>query len=214
MNNLVKLVEKYPCLYDNTVEEYSDSHVTEKAWEEISSKMNWTIPDCKLKWSKAKMEFMENIKTQIGGSKYRRYYLFDSMRFLVPFIRVTYSDENQGDMHLRVQSLKRKLQAMQAAEENPRKMFLLSLVPDVKNLTDENMRSLKVEITSLVQKFHAIQSEKSNVASGPEQSEVNQPRTQVVSPLVVNEARSLSPVSPDDSDSDDSDDDDLPVLVL
>ncbi|CAH2004942.1 unnamed protein product [Acanthoscelides obtectus] len=45
--------------------------------------------------------------------------------------------------------------SMQRANtDNPRRMFLLSLLPDIENLSNDNMRLLKIEMMSLIQKYH------------------------------------------------------------
>lgn len=38
--NLIVLVQKYPCLYDMESAEYSDQHRKENAWEEIGKIIN------------------------------------------------------------------------------------------------------------------------------------------------------------------------------
>lgn len=35
-------VEKYPCLYNHTIADYSRKDITERAWSEISKEVNWT----------------------------------------------------------------------------------------------------------------------------------------------------------------------------
>jgi hypothetical protein len=38
----VKTVEKYPCLYNYTLPEYSRRDLTERAWINVAKKMNYT----------------------------------------------------------------------------------------------------------------------------------------------------------------------------
>lgn len=38
----VQIVEKYPCLYNYNLDEYSRRDITEKAWDEIAEEMKWT----------------------------------------------------------------------------------------------------------------------------------------------------------------------------
>jgi len=40
--NFVRIVEKYPCLWDQTTVEYSQRDLTEKAWKAISKEVNDT----------------------------------------------------------------------------------------------------------------------------------------------------------------------------
>lgn len=38
--NFVRIIEEYPCLYNNKLAEYSRKDVTEKAWSEVAQKTN------------------------------------------------------------------------------------------------------------------------------------------------------------------------------
>lgn len=37
----VETIEKYPCLYNNTLSEYARKDITDKAWSEVAVKMKW-----------------------------------------------------------------------------------------------------------------------------------------------------------------------------
>lgn len=38
--NFVKVIEEYPCLYNNKLPEYSRKDVTDKAWLEVAQRTN------------------------------------------------------------------------------------------------------------------------------------------------------------------------------
>ncbi|CAH2242102.1 jg2141 [Pararge aegeria aegeria] len=40
--NFVQLIEQYPCLYNNTLPDYSRKDVVDKAWGEVAETMQWT----------------------------------------------------------------------------------------------------------------------------------------------------------------------------
>ncbi|CAH2007604.1 unnamed protein product [Acanthoscelides obtectus] len=60
--NFVALVEAYPCLYDNTREDYHMIHVQERAWAKIAKDIGEgaTIADCK-KGGRIYVEVTRNI---------------------------------------------------------------------------------------------------------------------------------------------------------
>ncbi|CAH1983597.1 unnamed protein product [Acanthoscelides obtectus] len=56
--------------------------------------------------------------------------------------------------------------SMQRADtENPRRMFLLSLLPDIENLSNDNMRLLKIDMMSLIHKYHIAEQNQQSPAT-------------------------------------------------
>ncbi|XP_023939579.2 uncharacterized protein LOC112046946 [Bicyclus anynana] len=98
--NLVQLVEKYPCIYNNTLPDYSRKDVVDKAWAEIAESMDWPVTSCQSKWKNMRNGFVRSIKlAPDGSSKNQRkmYYLHNEMQFLVPFVKVSvYSEEHES----------------------------------------------------------------------------------------------------------------------
>ncbi|KAG8238879.1 hypothetical protein J437_LFUL018440, partial [Ladona fulva] len=87
--NLGQRIEKYPCLYNHTLPEYSRKEVTEKAWSKVAKVMKWSVDDCKEKWKKVRNEFLQSLKPGPSGSsaKHKKlYYLHDIMQFKVPYL--------------------------------------------------------------------------------------------------------------------------------
>ncbi|CAG4961967.1 unnamed protein product [Parnassius apollo] len=93
----VQIVEKYPCLYNNNLAEYSRKYLTEKAWSEVANEMQWTINDCKEKWKNIRNGFVRSLKPKASESATTRkkYYLHDKMQFILPYVKpVVHIEEN------------------------------------------------------------------------------------------------------------------------
>ncbi|XP_063629194.1 uncharacterized protein LOC134800639 [Cydia splendana] len=86
----VQEVEKYPCLYNYTLGDYSRKDATEKAWSEVGKIFNLTHSQCKEKWKNLRAVFVRHTKPAPSGSssKYKKpYYLADAMQFTIPYIK-------------------------------------------------------------------------------------------------------------------------------
>ncbi|XP_050308275.1 uncharacterized protein LOC126744762 [Anthonomus grandis grandis] len=80
--NFVALVEAYPCLYDNTREDYHMNHVQERAWAKIAKDIGEgaTIADCKKRWK-------TYVPSGSGASVKRPYYLSEYICFVLPITK-------------------------------------------------------------------------------------------------------------------------------
>ncbi|KAF5269544.1 hypothetical protein FQR65_LT17964 [Abscondita terminalis] len=72
----VQEVEKFPCLYNYKLPQYSRKDITEAAWNKIGKEMNMTV-------------FVRHMKPAPSGSaaKKKQYYLTDVMQFVLPFVK-------------------------------------------------------------------------------------------------------------------------------
>ncbi|XP_076655286.1 uncharacterized protein LOC143360381 [Halictus rubicundus] len=191
MTCFVQLIEKYPCLYNHTLSDYSRKDITEKAWNEVANEIKWRVADCKEKWRNIRNGFVRSLKPAASGSsakQRRQYYLHDVMQFVLPFVKPITHIEKCGkiptppneeiqqtedrddtttdttdDMDREIQnentSRRKKLKFNEMDEmfikylerktknstEDHRKMFLLSLLPDLHKLTDSEMREFKMK---------------------------------------------------------------------
>ncbi|XP_044756990.1 uncharacterized protein LOC123315387 [Coccinella septempunctata] len=96
----VQLIENRPCLYNNTLQEYSRKDVTEKAWAEIARSMEWTVADCKEKWKNIRNGFVRSLKPLPLGSTSKTkklYYLHDAMQFVLPYVRPIQQSQNTSN---------------------------------------------------------------------------------------------------------------------
>ncbi|XP_072399864.1 uncharacterized protein [Diabrotica undecimpunctata] len=88
---LVQEVEKHPCLYNYTLNEYSRKDITEKAWNDIGRELNLTGTECKEKWKNLRAVFVRHMKSAPSGSSAKSkkpYYLTDVMQFTLPYVKV------------------------------------------------------------------------------------------------------------------------------
>ncbi|XP_023312365.1 uncharacterized protein LOC111692546 [Anoplophora glabripennis] len=87
----VSVVEAFPCLYDNTREDYHMSHVQERAWAKIAKNIGEgaTIADCKKR--NLRGSYTKHLKTYMpsgsGASAKRSYYLSEYISFVLPFTK-------------------------------------------------------------------------------------------------------------------------------
>ncbi|XP_028136200.2 uncharacterized protein LOC114330948 [Diabrotica virgifera virgifera] len=87
---LVQEVEKHPCLYNYTLNEYSRKDITENAWNDIGRELNLTGNECKDKWKNLRAVFVRHMKSAPSGSSKSKkpYYLTDAMQFALPYVKV------------------------------------------------------------------------------------------------------------------------------
>ncbi|KAL3273910.1 hypothetical protein HHI36_015337 [Cryptolaemus montrouzieri] len=92
----VSEVEKYPCLYNYTMKEYSKKNITEKAWSEVGKAMNLSPLQSKERWKNLRSVFVRNLKPSPSGtSKKKKYYLTDVMQFAIPYIKLSGTTSNR-----------------------------------------------------------------------------------------------------------------------
>lgn len=101
--SFVKLVERHPCLYDSTVEDYYRGYVQDKAWETIAQIIgpDVTVKECKSRWRNLRGRFTKHLKSNASSdpaeNNKRPYYLADHLSYLLPFTKPKKSHtENEG----------------------------------------------------------------------------------------------------------------------
>uniref|UniRef100_A0A034VTT5 Transcription factor Adf-1 n=1 Tax=Bactrocera dorsalis TaxID=27457 RepID=A0A034VTT5_BACDO len=90
---LVETVEKYPCLYNNTLKEYSNRNCTEAAWVEVAEELSSTPDVVKDKWKVFRSIFVRRLKKMHMGELIKPYYLHEHMQFLIPYLRKSWDPE-------------------------------------------------------------------------------------------------------------------------
>ncbi|XP_030758047.1 uncharacterized protein LOC115883776 [Sitophilus oryzae] len=99
-NNIrfVQIIEKYSCLYNYNLSEYSRRDVTEKAWCDIAEETNSTVSLAKDKWKNLTSIFVRKRKLPPSGpgKKGKPYYLNKYMEFIVPLIKT--QNTGQGNV--------------------------------------------------------------------------------------------------------------------
>lgn len=86
----VQEVEKYPCLYNYKLSDYSKKDVTDRAWSDVGKIFNMTESQSKEKWKNLRAVFVRHIKPAPSGSSSKNkkaYYLADAMQFTIPYIK-------------------------------------------------------------------------------------------------------------------------------
>ncbi|CAH4036285.1 unnamed protein product [Pieris brassicae] len=178
--DFVRIIEQYPCLYDNRLAEYSRKDVTDQAWSEVSHLTNTSVSECQVKWRNIRNGFVRSLKSLPHGKQKKLYHLHEELQFIVPFIKTlvpettnpTLDDEpveieveplNTEKPSTTVSNFKRRKIKKYRLErpdfswikniknDNPRKMFLLSLLPDVEKLTEEQMRKFRIKMLLLLE---------------------------------------------------------------
>ncbi|XP_014285284.1 uncharacterized protein [Halyomorpha halys] len=83
--NFVRVVRKHPCVYDNTMREYTLRPVVEAAWHSIAKQIGEDVKSCKERWKNIRTVFRREVVLWKGSSK-KPYYLNDEMQFMLPFL--------------------------------------------------------------------------------------------------------------------------------
>ncbi|XP_004525091.1 uncharacterized protein LOC101455277 [Ceratitis capitata] len=97
---LVQSVEKYPCLYDNTLKEYSKREYTERAWIEVAEELSSTPDVVREKWKVVRSVFVRRLKQLHMGELIKPYYLHEYMQFVVPFLQKPWDPERRTKCQL------------------------------------------------------------------------------------------------------------------
>ncbi|XP_050563747.1 transcription factor Adf-1-like [Spodoptera frugiperda] len=192
---LVKAIEKFPCLYNYNMPEYLKKDFSDRAWQEVASQTQLAVGECKEKWKNLRYGLLRSLKLNPDGSEKKKYYLHDDMEFVLPFIRTYradpvvfqqidaetdeemngYNDQDNESAPLQIQyqeievpeppkkrsktndNFIKYLQQKQSNNSNnnevsddSRKMFLLSLLPEVNALTECQMRMFRRKIFTLL----------------------------------------------------------------
>ncbi|CAH1119129.1 unnamed protein product [Phaedon cochleariae] len=199
-------VEKYECLYNSHLSDYTKKDVTERAWRKIAKKINLSVHESKDKWKNIRSAFVRSLKpTERESSKFRKpYYLHDRLLFILPYVKhsnskesekptkseeptgteenILYDDEapsslssisddgNQSDntsTSLASTAARKKRKSNDPAnfleysqnkkentntsdDETAKRYFLLSLLPELNGLDEEQMRHFKIQVLMLV----------------------------------------------------------------
>ncbi|XP_061719269.1 transcription factor Adf-1-like [Cydia pomonella] len=85
---LIKEIERFPVLYNYSLQDYSNKTVTDKSWAEIAKKTNSTVGECKEKWRNIRSSFLRSRKAPQNGSRPKKvYYLAEHLAFILPFLK-------------------------------------------------------------------------------------------------------------------------------
>ncbi|GBO01757.1 hypothetical protein AVEN_3661-1 [Araneus ventricosus] len=81
---LVKILKKFPCIYDASLQQYKDQSVKDNAWLEISECIERSVDDCKKRWRNIKDTYKKRQKKgkSTAGSRGKKWPLADSLTFL------------------------------------------------------------------------------------------------------------------------------------
>ncbi|KAK8406972.1 hypothetical protein O3P69_007491 [Scylla paramamosain] len=153
----IQEVKKHPCIYNFTLQDYTKKHATEGAWQTVAAEMNDTVRNCKDKWKNLRTVFVRRMKPDPSGRRKttKPYYLMDAMQFLLPFVRLQQGIKSTDTQKLLTPSLFAKKARTSSNYtsggdcdgrgdgDDPRKLFLMSLVADVRAMTDAQMRKFR-----------------------------------------------------------------------
>ncbi|XP_045763031.1 uncharacterized protein LOC123865875 [Maniola jurtina] len=98
--NFVQIIEQYPCLYNNTLPDYSRKDIVDKAWNEVAEAMQWTVHYCQSKWKNIRNGFVRSLKLCADGSSKKQkklYYLHNELQFILPYIKTNIHTEEAGN---------------------------------------------------------------------------------------------------------------------
>ncbi|CAH2239872.1 uncharacterized protein LOC120631555 isoform X2 [Pararge aegeria] len=204
--NLVKEIEKHPCLYNYTMVGYSFKDVSDKAWNDVSEAVQLSVNECRERWKNLRAVYVRHKKYAKNGMGTRKpYYLEEAMEFTLPYIKTLnptsaytsstasndtiYDDQDEDTKPLcQIQSpetnlreatpppqgpLNNQSSKKRPNEENndfpenltskiskitdslnPQKdantLFLLSLLPDLNEMSSQQIRTFKKKVLDLI----------------------------------------------------------------
>ncbi|KAL0829622.1 hypothetical protein ABMA28_003128 [Loxostege sticticalis] len=140
-------------------------------------------------WRNIRNGFVRSLKPTPSGSSTKQkklYYLHEELQFLLPFVRavVVISKTKKSIKPVNNEADKAFvvwLKTKENKKDDPRKIFLLSLLPDVQSLTDEQMSVFRIKMWMLLE-------------------EIKKPTCSVIQPQ-INQFRVYSPISPGNAHS-------------
>ncbi|CAL7943763.1 unnamed protein product [Xylocopa violacea] len=180
LRSFVQIIQKYPCLYNHTLTDYLRKDITDEAWNQVAKETKWSVADCKEKWRNVRNGFVRSLKIAARRPSARRrrlYHLYDVMQFILPYIKLPNDIEHFGNLlspsnnDVTLQEVEeqdeidisqesrssheeaRYQQESKDCTDDYRKMFLLSLLPDVRKLSDTEMREFKLKVLMLLSKI-------------------------------------------------------------
>ncbi|CAH0399468.1 unnamed protein product [Chilo suppressalis] len=190
---LVKSIEKFPCLYNHHCIDYSKKEVTDIAWNVVANETKLTVAECREKWKNLRYGFIRSLRPNPDGSSKKKYYLHDDMEFVLPFIKFLSKSSQMPATNLEIDTdddindyttdkgqspqfeydnlfqnaepLRKKIRLYEPDRINDaRKMFLLSLLPEVNELTENQMKCFRRKVLALLDEI---------VDNIPDQSEID-----------------------------------------
>ncbi|XP_036326700.1 mucin-17-like [Rhagoletis pomonella] len=126
---LCRAVQKHPCLYDRSDENYDKRDAYDFAWDEIAGDCLDTATSCKQRWRVIRRSF----KRSLGGTprnrkahRTQKYYLHDVLEFFMPHINGGPEAEQVRESDDETESVKRRRS---------------STMSDIKTKADENLKA-------------------------------------------------------------------------
>ncbi|KAI5643467.1 alcohol dehydrogenase transcription factor myb/SANT-like domain-containing protein [Phthorimaea operculella] len=170
----IKLVEEHECIYNHT----SKPQEKAAAWQEIAEAIGKSVHECKEKWHRLRTAFTRSLRTSLTSQNKPYYlhdqlsFLIpyckynreteggsdndeESPKILKVEALNTFHEsdddvyEDDCDVHIEEESprIDRKRRSNEG-EASARKMFLLSLMPDVAAMTDTEMRAFRMAVVN------------------------------------------------------------------
>ncbi|CAH0702824.1 unnamed protein product [Spodoptera exigua] len=103
MIEFVKIIQRYPEIYDASLDTYR-TRFSEIAWTKVANHVRTelneecTIEELKVKWKGIRSSFSRykaKLALSYNESTYKKYYLYDHLRFLEPFVRSTKGQQQE-----------------------------------------------------------------------------------------------------------------------
>ncbi|KAL0830700.1 hypothetical protein ABMA28_002834 [Loxostege sticticalis] len=93
----IKEIERHPCLYDHSHEDYNSKKAIDKVWTHIGEMFGEHAYDCKSKWRSIRSAYIRSVNTHSNRST-KSYYLAHHLRFLNPFLKSKSSRRESGNL--------------------------------------------------------------------------------------------------------------------
>ncbi|XP_023941175.2 uncharacterized protein LOC112048054 [Bicyclus anynana] len=206
---LVKMVQKFPCLYKSDSIEYSSRVCTEKAWREVSKEIKISVIECKEKWKNLRYGLLRSLRPTRDGSAKKKYYLHDEMEFLIPYVGTSTKTKKRIANYTEVEELEEfknehedtyendidrfdishDVESNSVIDEDPlrkrvrkdygehekssnkfedsRRMFLLSLLPEIADFSENQMKMFRRKIFGLLDEINDMEINFSIIKSEP-----------------------------------------------
>ncbi|CAG9561000.1 unnamed protein product [Danaus chrysippus] len=92
---LVQEIEKFECLYNHFLPEYTRKDLADEAWAQVSSSTKLSVSECKEKWRNIRSSLLRNLKPSEKPKK--QYYLMPYLHYLIPFLRPNNNHEQKDE---------------------------------------------------------------------------------------------------------------------
>uniref|UniRef100_A0A336LRG4 CSON015056 protein n=1 Tax=Culicoides sonorensis TaxID=179676 RepID=A0A336LRG4_CULSO len=123
----VRCVKAHKCLYDHTSIEYRQRDLYEKAWEDVSKKCGESVMACRRRWRNLKTSTCRYIK-QLSNAKlndsseHKEYYLYNDMKFVVPFLKTKGEMDDTADESIILESNSKTVKAEKSSKRPKKKV--------------------------------------------------------------------------------------------